>query len=257
MSADLKKALAGDGRVFGSWSAIPSPTVVNVMASTGVDFVIIDVEHGPMTVETVERELYAVEAAGATPIVRVPRSTDEEILRVLEVGTTALLSSHVATPEEAARVVAACRYAPDGSRGLSPFTRGHGYSDANLGGKLVAANERMFVGVLVEGEEGLANLDRIAATPGLDLVYLGVYDLSMAAGVPGRLDHPKVLDVMRSSVEVIEAHGLAAGSVARDRAYLELLVDAGFRFLTYRNDAALLGDALRAARGWYEELTDG
>jgi 4-hydroxy-2-oxoheptanedioate aldolase len=210
-----------------------------------------------MGLETVESELYALEAAGATPVVRLPHASDEEILRALEIGTRAVMMSHVSTAEDAARVVAACQYPPQGTRGLSPFTRIHGYSDAGLPAKLAAANDEMFVGVLVEGEEGLANLDAIAATPGLDMVYLGVYDLSMAAGVPGELDHPKVIETMRDSVGRIEAQGLVAGSVARDREYLGLLWEAGFRFLSYRNDAALLRDALATAEGWYRELAHG
>jgi 4-hydroxy-2-oxoheptanedioate aldolase len=253
----LKAKLRAGEHVFGTWSMIASPVVANVLATTGVDFVVIDLEHGPMGLETVESELYAIEAAGATAVVRLPHASDEEILRALEIGTRAVMMSHVSTPAEAARVVAACRYSPEGTRGLSPFTRIHGYSDADLPAKLAAANEEMFVGVLVEGEEGLANLDAIAATPGLDMVYLGVYDLSMAAGVPGELDHPRVVETMRESVGRIEAHRVVAGSVARDRGYLQLLWDAGFRFISYRNDAALLRDALATAHGWYEEVAHG
>ena len=99
----------------------------------------------------------------------------ENILRVLEIGTRALMCSHVATPAEAAQVASACRYPPEGTRGLSPFTRIHGYTDSEVPLKLRDANEQMFCGVLVEGREGLANLEAIAATPGGDMVYLGIY----------------------------------------------------------------------------------
>jgi 4-hydroxy-2-oxoheptanedioate aldolase len=133
----------------------------------------------------------------------------------------------------------------------------HGYSESDLPVKLRDANEQMLVGVLVEGEEGIENLTSIAATPGLDMVYLGVYDLSMVAGVPGQLDHPDVLSIVRDSVATIEAAGLVAGSVARDRQYIQLLWDAGFRFISYRNDATLLRDALAEAVGWYGEIRDG
>jgi 2-keto-3-deoxy-L-rhamnonate aldolase RhmA len=253
----LKAKLAAGERVFGTWSAISSPVAANVLASTGVDFVIVDLEHGPMGLETVETMLYGIESAGATPVVRVGDSAEAAILRVLEIGTRALMCSHVSTPEEAARVAQACRYPPDGTRGLSPFTRIHGYSEEDLPEKLRDANEQMLVGVLVEGQEGIANLPQIAATPGLDMVYLGVYDLSMVAGVPGQLDHPDVLKIVRESVEKIEAAGLVAGSVARDREYIQLLWDAGFRFISYRNDATLLRDALAEAVGWYGEVRGG
>jgi 4-hydroxy-2-oxoheptanedioate aldolase len=88
-------------------------------------------------------------------------------------------------------------------------------------------------------------------------VYLGVYDISQSVGVPGKLDDPRVVEVVRSSVARIEAQGSAAGSVARDRDYLNLLHSAGFRFLSYWADSAILRSGLETARGWYEELSDG
>lgn len=250
----VKRELAGGGRVFGTWSNLSSPTAANVAAHGGVDFVILDLEHGPTGLETVEHQVYAAEAGGATAIVRLGEVDAAAILRVLDLGAQSLLVSHVATPAEAAAVVSAARYAPDGDRGLSPFTRHHGYSDEGLPEKLRQANEETFVGVLVEGEEGLNNLAAIAATPGLDLVYLGVYDLSQVVGAPGDLRHPRVVEAVRDAVATVEAAGPAVGSVAPDREYLELLATAGVRFLSYRVDSAILRDGLRTARQWYEEL---
>jgi 4-hydroxy-2-oxoheptanedioate aldolase len=254
---EIKRRLSEGRTVFGTWSMLASPSVSNVIAESGVDFVIIDLEHGPGSLETVEAQAFGAEAAGCTPIARLPEVDEAMILRTLETGVQSLLVSHVSTAEEAARVVSAARYAPAGSRGLSPFTRWHGYSERDLESKLARANDETFVGVLVEGEEGLRNLEQIAAVPGLDLVYLGVYDISQSVGVPGKLDDPRVLDVVRSSVARIEARGPAAGSVARDREYLNVLHSAGFRFLSYWADSAILRSGLETARGWYEELSDG
>ncbi|MBA3655786.1 MAG: hypothetical protein H0W69_00365 [Gemmatimonadaceae bacterium] len=233
---------------------LSSPQVVNVMAQSGLDFLIIDLEHGPTTFETVEAQLYGVEAEGCTPIVRLGEASDTTILHVLEIGAQAILVSHVSTAAEAERIVRAAKYPPTGERGLSPFTRNHGFSDADLKSKLQRANDEMFVGVLVEGPEGIANLDAIASVPGLDLVYIGVYDVSQSVGAPGDLMHPEVVRVVKDCVRIIEGHGLAAGSVGRDRDYLQLLANAGFRFLSYRADSAILRDGLAAARVWYDEL---
>jgi 4-hydroxy-2-oxoheptanedioate aldolase len=250
----IKAKLGSGGRAFGTWSMLSSAAVVNVIGEAGVDFVIIDLEHAPTSFETAEAEIYAAEAGGTTPIVRLGESSERAILRALEIGTQCLMVSHVGDAAEATRVVSAAKYPPEGTRGLSPFTRHHGYSDADMAPKLKHANEHLFVGVLVEGPDALANLDAIAATPGLDLVYLGVYDLSATLGVPGELDHPEVVETVRECVARIEAHGAAAGSVARDPAYLQLLVEAGFRFISYRVDCAILRDGLEAARLRYEEL---
>lgn len=253
----VKAKLKAGGRVFGTWSMLASPAVMNVIGQAGLDFVIIDIEHGPMSFETAENQIYATESAGSTPIIRLGEGSEPSILHALEIGTQALMVSHVSSADEAHRIVRATKYYPDGDRGLSPFTRNHGYSDVNLAAKLRYANEQMFVGVLVEGEEGLRNLEQIAQVPGLDLIYLGVYDISQWMGVPGEVSHPEVVKVVRECVQTIEARGLAAGSVARDRDYLRLLFEAGFRFISYRVDCAILRDGFETARHWYEKLLSG
>ena len=253
----IKQTLKSGGRVFGTWSMLSSPAVLNVIASTGLDFVIVDMEHGPTTFETAERQLFAAEAGGIEPIIRLGEDHAPHVLHALEIGAQSVLVSQVATVEQAKRIVRSCKYFPEGNRGLSPFTRRHGYSDRDLPAKLQYANDQMFVGVLVEGEEGIRNLPEIAKIPGLDMIYLGVYDISQACGVPGDLMHPKVLRIMRDYVKIIEDCGLAAGSVARDREYMELLLDAGFRFVSYRVDCAIIRDGLETALGWYRDLSRG
>src|SRR3990167_8452464 len=145
----LKDKLKKGESVFGSWSMLASPSVMNVMGTVGLDFIIVDMEHGPMSFEMAENQIYAAEAAGCTPIIRLGEVDELAILRSLEIGAQALLVSHVETAEKARQVVSAAKYFPEGKRGLSPFTRRHGYSDVNLPAKLRAANEALFIGVLV------------------------------------------------------------------------------------------------------------
>lgn len=253
----LKAKLKAGKRVFGTWSMLGSPTVMNAISHAGVDFIVIDMEHGPMGFETVEAQLYATESAGSTPIVRLGETDEQAILHALEIGAQSLLVSHVSTPEEASRIVKATRYYPEGERGLSPFTRNHGYSDEGIAEKLRFANEQMFVGVLVEGEEGLNKLEKICDVENLDMVYLGVYDISMAVGTPGDLNNPKVIGIVRDCVKMINEKGLVAGSVARDKGYLQLLVETGFRFISYRADSTVLREGFETARGWFEEFLRG
>lgn len=250
----LKKKLKAGHRVFGTWSMLPSPTVMNVIAASGLDFAIIDMEHGAMAFETAETQLYAAEVYDCTPIIRLGDHSDATILRALEIGAQTLLVSHVSDANEANAIVQAALYHPQGSRGLSPFTRNHDYCEEKLIEKLGVANEQMFVGVLVEGENGIKNIPEIAKVPGLDMIYLGVYDISASLGIPGELEDPRVLNVVRDCVGLIESEGLVAGSVARSREYIRILFDAGFRFISYRNDTAVLRDGLCTALGWYTEL---
>jgi len=247
----LKAKLKSGKSVFGTWSMLPSPEVVNVISRTQLDFVILDMEHGVMSFETIQRQIFATENSGCTPVVRLGDAGGPTILKALEAGAQNILVSHVSSPQEALRIVRACRYPPQGDRGLSPFTRNHDYSDADLPAKLQHANEQVFVGVLVEGEEGIANLEKIAQVPGLDMIYLGIYDISQTVGVPGDLRNPKVLKMLSQSAQVAASHGLVAGSVARDKEYISILTECAFRFISYRVDSAILKEGLDQARGWF------
>lgn len=252
---NLLKAAFKEGKtVFGTWSMMSSMVAINVIAHSGVDFVIIDLEHGPTSFETVESQLYAAESAGCTPIVRLGCGNEADLLHAMEIGCQSIMVSHVSTPEEAQKIVKACKYPPEGKRGLSPFTRNHGYSDIDLSHKMQRANEEMFVGVLVEGQTGMQNLEKICSTPGLDMVYLGIYDLSSVMGVPGQLTHPKVMDAIQTCVALIRSKGLVAGSVAPNRDYLRMLYDAGFLFISYRADSTILSEGIKMAGSWYREL---
>ncbi len=250
----LKTHLKSGKTVFGTWSMLSSPTAVNAIGYANMDFVILDLEHGPSGYETLEQQLFAAEAAGYDPIVRVANSNEQNILHVLEVGAQSLLVSHVSSAEEARRVVSACKYAPEGDRGLSPFTRNHGYSDVELAPKLKKANDEMFVGVLVEGKKGLEQLEDICKIADLDMVYVGIYDISQTLGLAGNVSHPKVMQVVSDCVKVIATHGLVAGSVARDHDYIKFLFEAGFRFVSFRVDCAVLRDGFQTARNYFDDL---
>ncbi|MDP2942353.1 MAG: aldolase/citrate lyase family protein, partial [Candidatus Omnitrophota bacterium] len=136
----LKKKLEKGECVFGTWSMLSSASVVNAIGNTGLDFVIIDMEHGSMSFETAEEMVRAAEISGCQPIIRTSDKSESNILRALETGSRAVMVPHISTPQEAASVVKASRYAPDGARGLSPYTRVHGYSHEKLKEKLAKAN---------------------------------------------------------------------------------------------------------------------
>src|SRR4051812_38894868 len=115
----LKSQLKAGKRVFGTWSMLPSPDVTNVISKTGLEFVILDMEHGVMSFETIQRQIFATENSQCTPIVRLGDASEPTILKTLDAGAQNLLVSHVSTAEEALRIVRACHYAPKGDRGLS------------------------------------------------------------------------------------------------------------------------------------------
>ena len=128
----LKQTLKAGKFVFGTWSNIPSPNVINILSNSGLDFVIIDMEHGPTSYEMLEYQIYAADCENVTPIVRLSDSTEKNILHSLEVGAQSILISHVTSASEADKIVKSTRYFPEGDRGISLFTRNHGYSDKDF-----------------------------------------------------------------------------------------------------------------------------
>jgi len=253
---NIKQKLISGDRVFGTWSILGSTEAMMVMSSAGLDFIIIDMEHPPTTFETAQNQVFSTIGSNCTPILRLGDGSESHILRALELGSQSIMISHVSTVDEAEKIVNAAKYFPLGKRGLSPFTVHHGYSDKNLKDKLITANDQLFIGVLVEGESGINNLENIARVDGIDMIYIGIYDISQALGIPGDLSHPKVKKLLKDCVAISEKNGKAAGSVARDKDYLSMMIDVGFRFISYRNDSFVLREGLEISQLWYKEICE-
>lgn len=235
------KASLKEGQVaIGTWSIIPSPSAVNVMAAAGLDFIIIDMEHGPTGFETAEDLIRAVESEGSSPVIRVPSLDEAMILRALDIGAHGVIVPHVETPEDAAEVVKYAKYKPEGERGFSPYTRAGGYSKFNIKEHCQIENGATMVIVVVEGVDGIRNLDRIIEVPGLDVIYLGIYDLSQAIGRPGEIEHPEVKAYVEECVSKVRERGLSCGCFAHDLADIQWLSDIGIQFITYMIDTTLL-----------------
>lgn len=234
---NIKKKMIARKAVFGTWCMLPSSFVVDVVARSGLDFVVIDMEHGTMSFETAEEMVRAAQLQGCHPLIRVGDDGENTILHALETGCEAVLVPHVSTVEAAERVVSAARYAPGGARGLSPYTRCHGYTHRDLADSMERNNDRTLTGILVEGREGLANLPAIAKVDGLDLVYLGLYDISQSIGLSGMLEHPEVQKQVKVCLESIHEGGKFAGIFSRDLASCRSFKEAGFNFIAYVADS--------------------
>jgi 4-hydroxy-2-oxoheptanedioate aldolase len=250
----VKERLEAGATVFGTWLQTASPTVANILAHSGMDFVTVDMEHGPASYSEAEAIMYAVEAGGSTPMIRLGDGSAPNVLKACDVGCQGILVAHVQSAEEATGIVRAMRFHPDGDRGMAPFTRLHDWSSEDLEQKLADANRWQLAGVLVEDGVGLENLDEIVEVADLDLVYLGIYDISQAVGLPGQLDHPTVIDTVSSAVDRINAAGKAAGAVARDADHLRWLLDTGFRYISYLCDTALIAQRARAVREDFDRV---
>ena len=240
MSKTIKLRMQEGESVFGTWCMLPSSFVIDVIAGTGVDFVVIDMEHGTMSLETAEEMVRSAQLHNCQPIIRVGDDQENTILHALETGCKAVMVPHVSTVESAKKIVEAARYAPLGKRGLSPYTRCHNYTHDGLSDSLLRHANDTLVGILVEGLDGINNLSQIAKVSGIDLIYLGMYDISQSVGFPGELEHPKVIEQLEICLDVIKSSGKIAGTFSRDLDACKYFQNMGFNFVAYVADSYAL-----------------
>lgn len=241
---NLKRKIKDGETVIGTWNIIPSPSLVEAIGSSGIDFIVIDAEHGPVDMETAENLIRASEVSGMVPIIRTPGNESHMILRALDIGAYGIQVPHVSTAGEAEAVVRHTKYHPLGTRGFSPFTRAARYG-SSIEGYIQRANENTLVVVNIEGKEGIKNLEAICKVSGIDVIFIGPYDLSQSLGKPGLVTDPDVIGLVKSSARQIREHGLVCGSFARDREYLELLIESGVQYITYMVDSAVIAQGYR------------
>jgi 4-hydroxy-2-oxoheptanedioate aldolase len=192
---------------------IPSPQLVEMAGKIGFDWVLIDCEHGSISLETVELMAMAAEAAGITAIVRPPKNDPEIIVQYMDRGVAGLQAPHINTASEARQVVAAVKYHPLGARSLAVGTRSAGYGfNIDLAEYTAQANRDTLVCVQIEDKEALDNIADIAAVEGVDVLFVGPSDLSQSLGYPGQSGHPVVREAMDRAFAAIAAAGRASGT---------------------------------------------
>jgi 4-hydroxy-2-oxoheptanedioate aldolase len=192
----------------GTWAQMNSPEFCEVAARSGLDFVIVDMEHGSFGIEAAVTMIRAVEAAGAASMVRVPDSARTNILKVLDAGADVVLVPNVETREMAESIVSSARYAPLGKRGACPCVRATGHGVDQWADYVAWSAKNILVGVLVETADGLRNFEDIASVPGLDFIAMGPFDLSQALGYGGDWKHPDVRRKQEEMVRIARTHDL-------------------------------------------------
>ena len=236
----MKRRLKKGEYVLGTWGDIPSPTVFNILGASGLDFAIIDMEHGPFTMESAENCVRALDSENRSPIIRVPKNDEAYIVNALDVGAHGIIVPHVDSTKDVEDAISSIKYHPVGKRGFTPYTRAGGYSKDNLEKHAETENKETMIILIIEGKKGIENLDKILEYKNIDVIYIGQYDLSQAIGMPGKVQHPKVIDFMKQNVDKIRDKGVAAGTLAHDLKELEMLKKLGFQFITYFVDCAVL-----------------
>ena len=205
----LKKRLRAGEVTLGAWLSFHDPAVAEIMAASGFDWLLIDGEHAPFTTERLATILMAFNGRSTVPIIRVPWNDRILIKQALDLGAGGVLVPYVCSVEEARRAVAACKYPPEGIRGVGP-RRASGYGQ-EMDEYLRLANEAIIVAVQIEHIDGVNAIGEILAVPGIDVVVLGPMDLSASLGLMGELEHPSVVEAIERVVAEARKLGLPVG----------------------------------------------
>jgi len=236
----LRQALAAKQVLYGTWLQTPSPEVVEILGWSGWDFVILDMEHGPYGSEGLPHLIRAAEASQATPFVRVPQSAPQEVGKALDLGAAGIVIPGVTSAEAGAAAVHLTRFPPEGSRGSSPSTRQLHYSGIPFATLTAKDAPQPLVVLQVEARLATSDLSSILAIDGLDVVFIGPYDLSTSLGLPGQFGHPKVREAISEIVNRAGERGVAVGIWVPDAPSAHFWVEHGVRFVTVSNNELML-----------------
>jgi 4-hydroxy-2-oxoheptanedioate aldolase len=234
--------------LYGMWVCSGSPVVAEICAGSGLDWILIDMEHGPNSLPSVLAQLQAVSAYPVAPVVRVPSADAVVIKQVLDLGAQNLIVPMISSAAEARAAVAAAHYPPRGGRGIgSALARSARWNRVDA--YPADAHEHVSLIVQIETAAGVAAAAEIAAVDGVDGVLVGPSDLAASVGRLGEQAHPEVIAAVLSVVETVRAAGVAVGVNAFDPRVADVYLAAGASFMLVGADVTLLAqgsDALTA-----------
>lgn len=227
--------------LHGIWRVMPSPMLTEIFSRGGMQFQILDCEHGAYDYQTLLPDILACERYGCVPLVRVSGTDKVEVQRCLDLGARGIVFPQLATPEDFSRSAAMMDYAPAGSRGFNPFVRagGYGFPSADA-----VARSRPWFMPIVETLAAVEAIDEIARLPRLDVVYVGVYDLSAQLGCPGRMDSPELLLAVEQVLSACRRAGKATSLMALSPAMAQDLAARGVQAIVHGVETHRLSQAV-------------
>ena len=244
MLAQFKEKL-NNGGVVGFFSKTAEPAFIEAMGYAGGDFVIIDLEHGPNTIQTAQNLIRAAEVSGIFPIIRVKEENNSVMGEALDIGALGIQVPQVCSKEDAENVRKHTKFAPLGERGVCRFVRAANYSAKDRFEYFKEANEAVTV-LQIEGKEGIENLSEILETGCADVIFIGPYDLSQSLGIPGDIDNPLVEKEMLKIVEICKDKGVAVGTFTDTIKNARKWRKLGVKYIAHSVDVGIFCDAARS-----------
>jgi len=247
LARKLKEKLRNDQPVFGGWMSLAHPSIGEIFARAGFDWVLVETEHTAIDNSDVLPVLMAIEGRGAAPLVRLASVDPVQAKAVLDSGAAGIFVPLVNNRQDAELSVRMAKYPPQGNRGVG-LARAHGYG-VDFEEYIRCANEDGLVVVQIEDISAVECIDEILMVEGIDVAYIGPYDLSMSMGYPGQLNHPEVKKAMDRVKEAALRHGVSPGihllhpeQVEKD---LDARLEEGYRFIAIGSDIVILQETMQ------------
>jgi len=245
-TGETKRRIAAGRPVFGCWLEMCSPIAAEIVAQAGYDSVLIDLEHGPGSILDAVSLMHAVQGSKCAPFIRVPTNDPVVLKRVLDIGVAGVMIPAVNTAAEATAAVSACRYPPQGLRGMAAsIVRASDYG-ARWREYTGAAAESLLIMCQIESANGVENAAAIAAVEGVDMLFIGPFDLSAGLGHLGHPDHADVRQKIAHVEAAAKQAGRALGGIPTPGRSADDLLAAGYRLILADADVGLLGETARA-----------
>lgn len=241
-----KQLAGGERTVFGTWVKLATLETVELLGEAGFDFVVVDMEHAPLTLESAYRAIVVAQAMGMGALVRVPDRSDSHLQRLLDSGADGVLVPRVTDAATCRASVAAMRFSPAGQRGLGSTSRAGRWGLSTSADYVALGDTGIVRGVQVEDQGALRSIDDILAVDGLNALFIGTGDLALSSGLAA--SHPTNDALIGAALSACQAAGVPCGTAVGDAAAARSAADRGFRFVMVSNDATMFATAARDLR---------
>jgi len=242
----VKEKVQSGGTSIGTFMLEFATTGIGrLVAETGAEFALYDMEHTGWSIETIRMLIATTRATEMIPLVRIPATEYDFVARVLDMGAMGIMIPMCESAEQAQKFVASAKYPPAGRRGAAFSIAHDDYTGGDIVEKIQSANRETLLIAQIETLAGLNHVDKIAAVEGIDVLWIGHFDLSNSLGIPGQFQHPRFQEAVATVLAACRRHQKVPGFLASDIAGGKTLLDQGFRMLAYGGDLWLYQSALR------------
>ena len=235
---NFREALATGKCVYGPFMKTADPMFVEAAGLAGFDFAILDMEHGPVLLQEQQNNIRAAALRGILPIVRVKDAEENTIGSVLDIGAMGIQVPQVKNAEQARNVVERARFYPYGMRGVCRFVRAANYTATDRK-EYFESSKDLLVIIQLEGEDAIRNLNEILEVDGIDILFIGPYDLSQALGVPGEVRNEKVVEAIKNITAKAKEKGMVVGTFVDEYDSLDFWRSKGIQYLSYSVDIGI------------------